>query len=593
MSAIGNSRKAANFTPLAMAAIAMLLILAVLPSALNLPQTNPTQTLEFAPVTDNEVQAPPAAGNLKSLGLGGSSSLQQSLGDDSNSTAIGKAIKVAGTKRCVGTPPRQTEDTLSPPCVATFDGDNFGNTYMGVTKDEIRVLYVFFGGTCRYSSRGRECAPTRKYVDLFQPPAADEDVIARDVRDLQNYFNDRYQTYGRRVHFWVYYTGSFTDEDTRAEATDNYNKIKPFAIVNGGTVYVDELARKGVLSFSSDFMVPAEYFRRYPKFIWSYLPAVEPQARSFSSMVCSQVVNRRVSFSGNSGENGTPRRLGLLAPIHEDWDDLGPGWRLFANTVKQQIEDCGGEFYFQGSHPNGGNINVANQHEDEQQFDSNMAGFKRNGVTTIIWAAGYDLGGETRAAARAGYFPEWISAGEGLMEGWDLAQLQDQSVMDGKAWIQTVLPRSPAFSQDFCFTAMREVNPSKPEEDAEHLCKGFLPYEAFRQLYTGIQVAGPRLGPTNVDRGYHAIPAGPSNNPLVPACYYERGDYTCIKDATAMWYDANSRAPGAQGPGCWRMPDQGKRYVPGSWPSQELSARKNAAADPCNVYKSATISFSF
>jgi hypothetical protein len=51
----------------------------------------------------------------------------------------GKGVNPSN-KRCVGNPPRQTEDPTSPPCVAFFDGDNFGSTYQGVTGEEIRVL---------------------------------------------------------------------------------------------------------------------------------------------------------------------------------------------------------------------------------------------------------------------------------------------------------------------------------------------------------------------------------------------------------------------------------------------------------------------
>ena len=53
--------------------MALVLAIAVLPSALNLPQTNPTQTLEYAPVPPEDDDVPPPAGNLSSLGLGQSS----------------------------------------------------------------------------------------------------------------------------------------------------------------------------------------------------------------------------------------------------------------------------------------------------------------------------------------------------------------------------------------------------------------------------------------------------------------------------------------------------------------------------------------
>src|SRR5688500_1174590 len=118
----------------------MLGLLAVLPSALNIPQSNPAETLEYAPVPpEDQNQPPPAAGNFSSLGLGSSSGIAAGASPDAElpggGEVGGRAVKTAGTKRCVGSPPRQTEDPLSPPCVAHFEGDNGGATYQGVTRD--------------------------------------------------------------------------------------------------------------------------------------------------------------------------------------------------------------------------------------------------------------------------------------------------------------------------------------------------------------------------------------------------------------------------------------------------------------------------
>src|SRR5688572_12407961 len=49
------------------------------------------------------------------------------------------AVDVPRVRRCVGDPPRQTEDPQSPPCVAAWSGDNGGATWQGVTRDEIVV----------------------------------------------------------------------------------------------------------------------------------------------------------------------------------------------------------------------------------------------------------------------------------------------------------------------------------------------------------------------------------------------------------------------------------------------------------------------
>ncbi|HEX9889545.1 MAG TPA: hypothetical protein VGA69_08725 [Nitriliruptorales bacterium] len=129
--------------------MAVLLAVFVLPSALNVPQSNPTQTLEFAPVPPVDEDAPPpATGNTASLGLGSSSTAPS--GDTLGGDGIGLpppppvpegegTVPVA--KRCVKTPQgaRQTEDPLSPPCVGYFEGDNGGATYQGVSGDELRI----------------------------------------------------------------------------------------------------------------------------------------------------------------------------------------------------------------------------------------------------------------------------------------------------------------------------------------------------------------------------------------------------------------------------------------------------------------------
>ena len=588
---------ARDYIPLALSSLMMIGLLTVLPSALNLPQTNPSQTLEYAPVPPEDDQVnPPASGNFSSLGLGSSSgagAFGEAAGPspEPGGALPGKPVKAPGTKRCVGSPPRQTEDPLSPPCVASYTGDNGGQTYRGVTPDEIRVIYYFYNG-CRTSSRGRECPANNSFVDLGKPPAPNEDVIARGVRRLQTYFNTRFQTYGRFVHFWVWYNATTGAEAARARAIEHVRQIDPFAIVHGisSPAYTDVMAQKGVLTFNSAVGTKAAAFRKYPKLIWSYLPSLEIHARSYSSMICRQIVPHPVSFSGNTGENGQPRVLGMLRPDPRPLADggYGPELAAFADQVKAEVEACGGKFAVVVNHPNGGSIGT-NEGPKEQQYQQNMAEFRAKGVTTIIWAWGYDLGRNTSAAAKQGYLPEWILAGDNIMDGYDLGQVQDQQAFHDHAWIQTVQARAPAFNQDLCYSAMLEADPETPEEDAALLCRLHLAYEAIRQLFIGIQVAGPKLNPATVDKGYHAIPPGPSETPLVPACYYEPGDYTCIKDATAMYWDRNGTAPGSNAPGCWRMPEEGKRFTAGEWGNHDIAARKRPDRDPCNGYSSLSV----
>ena len=566
----------------------MLLMLALLPSALNLPQTNPAETLEYAPVPPEDSEDPPPAGNLSSLGLGRSPSVGDSPpptvpgGDDV--PGVGARGRNPSTKRCVGSPPRQTEDPLSPPCVAHFSGDNGGPTYAGVSEDEVRVLfYLEPVGIPTATSRGAEEAKYNSYDDLMEPPRDDEFVWSRMLRIWQRYFNERYQTYGRTVHFYVAYaTGrrnGASPEERRTDAAQNYRTIKPFAVVVGvsnfADAYIDAISRYKVLvflgydPFNGIIGQRREYFQKYPGMMWSYDPTVESRAAVFSSWVCRQLVDRPVTFSGPEFL-GRPRRFGLLHV--ED----GSVYSQFGKEVEAGVRRCGGDLAVVRTHTD---RICGSQCGDHNIAQANIAAFQEAGVTTILWAGGHSQN-HPRMATAVGYFPEWAVGGDATHELTPRASAHDQSQWI-HAWAVTAITRRPRHDQRYCFHAAREADPEAASEDVRVSGCGFYPY--VRQLFTGIQVAGPRLGPQSMDKGFHAIPRIASSNPEVPACFYDPGDYSCVKDGMAEYWDPDGRDPDAVSErGCWRMPQEGRRYLAGTWPTQDPTSLITPN-DTCNA----------
>ena len=593
---------ARKYPPLLAMLVAAVIALAILPSALNLPQANPSETLEYAPVPpeDDEPPPPPAAGNLASLGLASSPALNEGPADTGDGTGAGPGpgeelaappdlpppvnlpppVKTPSTKRCVGSPPRQTEDPLAPPCVASFNADNFGTTYQGVSKEEVRILFYIDGYvTDLATSRGNESRPRGEYFDLLDAPAEDEHIFLRMLRGYQRYFNDRFQTYDRFVHFYAYYSNDpdFTPESRRAEAVDNYAKLKPFAVMSyaraNAEAYLETMARRGVLNFGSFAGRQGSFFARYPKLIWGYLPALEVQAQQYSSYVCQKITDYPVSFSGNAADMGQPRKFGFLSTSDPDRPEL----QAFSALVKQQITACGATFAIEKTFPRAGYAQDASTLGNYAV--DNMAAFQQAGVTTVIWAGGLETK-MSQAAGVAGYRPEWVLAGDRLLESRDNSLQQEQSVWR-HAMVVSNVTLEGLQDEELCFLAHREADPDAPRGDVIGAACEF--YDDLFQLFTGIQVAGPRLGPTSIDKGYHAIPRIASNNPQVPACFYNDGDYTCVKDAVPMFWDPDGRAPGASQNGCFRMPEGGKRYVTGTWPPGDATAQRKPD-DVCNSY---------
>jgi hypothetical protein len=403
-------------------------------------------------------------------------------------------------------------------------------------------------------------------------------------RPYQRYFNERYQTYGRFVHFFVYFDGgASTAETRRAEAAENYSRIKPFAVYNQGTFgfteeYTNVMLAKGVLVFTGvlgrvDCCESDRVFQKSPGLRWGTAASTEQYARLFSSLVCNQVVNRPVSYGGNHNI-GQPRTLGLInndRAAHRPYGDL-------TRLVKKQVEACGGKFLYEARSAPDAACNP-------QAATAEMAEMQRRGVTTIIWPIGSNSSGDDgcghyfqSGAVSIRYLPEVVVAGNGGSDDAFSGQLSHQEFSRNQLFM-SAFPRADDPGRTPCVYSAREADPEVPVRDLENF--GCALYGGIRLMFTGIQVAGPKLNPSSMDKGYHAIPDKPSTDPFVPACYFDPGDYTCIKDAQLQHWDPSGQAPGTGGGGCMRMIEQGTRYVAGAWPKRDIASLRRAD-DPCN-----------
>ncbi|MBA3654646.1 MAG: hypothetical protein H0W70_10685, partial [Actinobacteria bacterium] len=588
---------AKRYPPLVTLLAALAIAIIVLPSSLNQPQTNPSQTLELAPVPPTN-EKPPPIGNLNQLGLGRSSGVSAggALGEGSGLDAggglpgatdgPGSRGRDQSTKNCVKLADgrrHQTEDPLSPPCNAFFDGDNGGNTYDGVTKDEIRILF-YENGASFYTptARGTDTEPASELRDLDEAPRQGELGIETTRRAWAKYFEDRYQLYNRRAHFYIYYgSGSGTPEARQADAAQAYAQVKPFATISSTGLsgasddFLVYMAKRGVLNFGSFSGRTQAFFNQFPKRIWGYPPTLEQMGAMYSDFVCKTVVPYKTSFGGPGTPAGQKRKFGIVRTR----DATYPNLPKLAAAVKSKVRACGGDVIeYEATFPKNGFF--TDTQSPPQYATNDMLKMKGENVTTLLWAGGVETK-YSAAATQVGYQPEWVTLGDGLQEANNYGQGQDQNTWS-HAWTLTPTVKIVPLTSQICYQAYRSVDPNAPESDVG----GFacLDYDNLRQIFTGIQVAGPKLGPTSIDKGYHAIPSIESEDPRLPACYYEPGDYTCVKDTQAMWYDPQGIEPGGQTAGCYRMVLGGKRFRSGTWPARDIISLQDRSKDECNAY---------
>ena len=578
--------------PLVTSVLAAVALLSIFPSALNIPQSTPSETLEYAPVPpEDQDQVTPPAGNFSSLGLGSSSGIsREAVGDTGDLGAGGEVggrpVKTPSTKKCVGRPPRQTEDPMAPPCVASFSGDNGGATYNGVTPDEIRILFYWGHPNASYiGSRGQQQPADYggRIFDLAKPAEEEEPYHVEAIRAWQRYFNERFQTYGRFVHFYVHFgmNGSsdqaVTPEQRAADAAQGYNAVKPFAVilheVSHLERYINPMARRGVMMFGAGSgLVSLDAYRTFPGLIWGYNQPMEYLVDGFTELLCKQVLNRPVTDSGDANFQGRPRKTAFLTvlPGDSEIDDKA------AARIRSKVAGCGAKFDMERTFPFKGSI--WQSPHDADAYTALVAELKSEEITTVIWNLYYDKEW-SEAAKRAAYFPESVVMTGNGYENIVHGKWMDQDVWR-HGWVFTPRPAIGAWVDTQCFKALREAAPDLPFQDTSIPCRF---YEDLRQLFTGIQVAGPKITPESVDKGFHAIPAHPSSKPDTPACFYLPGDYSCVKDNALWQWDPDALSDYSSAPGCYRMVNGAERHLVGKWPSRDiLGAAK--PDDPCSGF---------
>lgn len=591
------SSRARTFGPLIGVVVAAVLALVVLPSNFTLPNSNPSPQVAIAPVPPSNNKVTPPQSNFTALntasqgnGLGGAGA-----GGGRGFAAPpplaggvfgGKGILPAATKECVNG--RQTEDTMSPPCVAYYQGNNGGATFQGVTGNVVRILVYH---DC-YQSTGGYATPCGAIENMDNPPNPQK--ISPPEQALvawQKFFNFRFQTYNRHVQFWGQWAtyddaGSGLEDSTsqQEDAANAYAKVHPFAVIDmstafggGGTGYVSYMNQHHVLVFGTAVGLSESFYHGYPGLDYGYAMPTERSASQYADFICGTLAGHPTDDTGATtnapGEppvqNGEKRVYGYIYP----GDPAVPSLKVEGDEAMADIKhECGITPKVTVSYPSNGY--VVDTSQTPQYAISDVQKLRAAGVTTLLWPAGFETK-ISQAAHQANYFPEWIMGDDNIQPANGTAQFQDQSEW-AHAWDITSITYTPQLQQQICYVEYRQVDQSMSDGDmASEACPLYPP---LRQLFIGIQVAGPSLTPTSIDQGFHAIPAKASTNPQIPACFYLPNDYTCVKDTAIEHYDPNVPASQTDDnePGAWRMSNAGKRYLPGQFPKESLVQLKGA-----------------
>jgi hypothetical protein len=455
----------------------------------------------------------------------------------------GAAAVPAGVQPCANRAVQVPNDPYSPPCLA-FSGDNGGATTRGVTATDI-VVSARIGGLPDFSQAPSDKGPAATF-------RIDPEEIRRTMEGLADYFNSRFQFYGRKLKLAFFEgKGSFTteiqgggQEEVEADAITVADELKAFAELNGFTApFGDALARRRVVNFGAPYMSQEWMAERRP-YVWSPATDCTFIQQSVTDYRLKRLTGKTAAHAGGDLK-GKPRTFAVIAP---------------ENPWYQQCVEAGERVARAAGHPAQANIKYKLDFGTlSNQAASVIAKLRSEGITSVV--CGCDPAFPvflTSKAEEQGYQPEWIITGAALVDVDVLGQLYQQDQWSRAFGVSFLGPMQPLRSTlgYAAFKVMRPDQEPSPLVDV-------LYYQMYL-LSLGVHMAGPNLTPDSFEAGMLAYPGGSG---LAGTWDFTPGRYTPTVDAREIYWDRNKTSAQNGEKGAYVETAPGKRYRPGQWPA--------------------------
>jgi hypothetical protein len=543
--------RARRLLPVAYLAVSIVAAVLILPSALRPPPDPTTESGAISP------DAPPDLNSDVQL----LQSVQQASGGGAGATAGGipttlppapavapavtttRPAPKAGTGYCFGRPPRQIQSVYAGPCKPGFSGPNGGSTSKNVFGNEIRLGFTNLG------------APAKGRVP--DEPTPNETPFTRTYRVLAQYFNQRYETYGRRVVF--YGDGdpaSASDADAQSHATmlADDPAFQLFGIYSATQNVCEKFVQFGLVS-TCDPLAHQEYVANRPG-LFSFTMDLNEMLDLGAEYACKALKDRVARFGGPDVTTKS-RKFGFATYRNTQG---GVAAKDFADAFDREC---------------GGSVDVV---EMSSQVDPNnaaaaIARFRTEGVTTVIFSNVLpNVVALMNAATASGFTPEWVMLGNygldynTIAQGLPKEQAAHLFGLTGQEW-----PQTPQTTE--CYQAYRSIDPDN-EADG-NTC--FIAWPLLVTFFNGIQGAGPNLTPASYQKALFEIGHRYSQTPWVIGGGFGPDDYSYADSVAEVWYDASAVDPGFGAPGAYRFTHDGARSKRGQLTGDDSQIQRSGS----------------
>lgn len=495
----------------------------LLPSALRPP---PEQTSDSSALNPN---APPDEQQEQIV-----QSLKQASGGagtatDEVTTTTTEPIRPPSSSQCIGNPPRQIDSVYSALCAPAFTGKNGGSTFKTVFANEVRFGFNQVFG-----------APPAGPVDTG---GDNGNAAKRTFRVLQDYFNKRFETYGRKVRFWGV-DGSTQAAQNQSLASKAVNEDKLFGAYHLDKAFCEVFARNSGPIFCNP--MPTEVYERNRPNFSSFMVDRTVAAGFGAEFVCRKLLGRKAEFSGT--EKDRDRKISVVT---ENGTGIGMSPSVYENALKKE---CGATY-------GGKSVELAGAN-DSTGIAAAVLQMQNAGVTTVILeTAAINTLQLMFAADGIGWQPEWVLINSFGLDfntiGTVMPANQGRHLFGLSGW---ETPRR--FAETECYQAYKELDPDNDPD--ENSCRLF--WHSLVLFMSALQNAGPNLNPKTFEQGLfklgHRFPA----EPWAIGGGFGPGDYSYMDNVGEIWFSLAAQNPENGAPGAFVWTYGAKRWKRGELP---------------------------
>jgi hypothetical protein len=424
---------------------------------------------------------------------------------------------------------------------AKFAGNNGGATHRGISKDAINVV--------AYQVKQNE-----QVQAILNTTGTASDADRQAVLPaFEKWFNDNYETYGRRVKL-IWFKGSSAANDPagqQADAVRAADELDAFAVVtnNAGQSFYDELHRKGIPAFTWQQYANEVFEERAPH-LFGILPDRDIVLGHLGEYICRRVAGRNAVHAGDPLFRANKRKIGIL---YQAETDNGP-------FLEKLLAGCGVKVDKMLSYP-------ADISQAVAIATNAVAQMREAGISTVTCIcdpiAPIYL---TQQATNQGWLPEWLHNGYAVTDAPQAGRLYDQSQWGRSFGVSAIgYPRPLAGENGYKICRAG----GGPEEACVRSSVNY--YSSLAYAFNAIESAGPDLNDRSFAQAIYNFPAVGGTSPTELRASFGRngpGPYTLIDDVMEIWWSPERPGPDGK-PGTPFYVGNGRRYSLTQWPQTD------------------------